>query len=47
MDFSEKARALVLQQMTDWDLVGRNYEGLRKVEVKTFDFGDFNIDVHT
>jgi len=45
MDFSEKARALVLQQMTDWDLVGRNYEGLRKVEVKTFDFGDFNIDV--
>ena len=45
MDFSEKARALVLQQIVDWDLVGRNYEGLKNVKVKTFDFGDFNIDV--
>ena len=45
MDFSEKARALVQQQMGEWDLIGRNYEGLRKVRVKTFDFGDFNIDI--
>jgi len=45
MDFSEKARALVQEQTAEWDLVGRNYEGLRNVKVKTFDFGDFNIDV--
>ncbi|MEI7526727.1 MAG: DUF4922 domain-containing protein [Mariniphaga sp.] len=45
MDFSEKARALVQEQILDWDLVGRNYEGLKNVKVKTFDFGDFNIDV--
>lgn len=45
MDFSEKARALVQEQMGEWDLIGKNYEGLRKVKVKTFDFGDFNIDI--
>ena len=45
MDFSEKARTLVQEQIGEWDLVGRNYEGLRNVKVKTFDFGDFNIDI--
>ena len=45
MDFSEKARALVQEQILEWDLVGKNYEGLKNVKVKTFDFGDFNIDV--
>jgi ATP adenylyltransferase/5',5'''-P-1,P-4-tetraphosphate phosphorylase II len=45
MDFSEKARALVLEQIGEWDLAGRNYEGLRKASVKTFDFGDYSIDI--
>ncbi len=45
MDLSEKAKELVQKQIGEWDLVGRNYEGLRNVKVKTFDFGDFNIDI--
>ena len=45
MDFSEKARALVQEQKADWDLVGLNYEGLRNIKVKTFDFIDYSIDV--
>ncbi len=45
MDFSDKARALVQEQIREWDLVGRNYEGLQNVKVRTFDFGDFNIHV--
>ena len=45
MDFSEKARALVQEQIVEWDLAGRNYEGLRRVSVKTFDFGDYSIDI--
>ena len=45
MDFSEKARVLIQQQIGEWDLAGRNYDGLRKVKVKTFDFGDYTIDI--
>ena len=45
MDFSDKARALVQEQTGEWDLVGRNYEGLQNVKVKTFDFGDYSIDI--
>ena len=45
MDFSEKVRTLVHEQMGEWDLVGKNYEGLRKVKVKTFDFGDYTVDI--
>ena len=45
MDFSKQARELIRQQTSDWDLARKNYEGLRKVKVKTFYFGDYHIDI--
>ena len=45
MDFSEKARDLVREQIFEWDLASKNYEGLKKVKVKTFYFNDYHIDI--
>jgi len=45
MKFSKKARELIRQQVSEWDLATRNYLSLDKVKVKTFDFGDYHIDV--
>ncbi len=45
MDFSKKARELIREQIGEWDLATKNYASLRKVKVKTFDFGDYHIDV--
>ena len=45
MDFSNKARELIGEQIVDWDLARKNYEGLKKVRVKTFDFGNYHIDI--
>jgi hypothetical protein len=45
MDFSEKARGLIREQIIDWDLAARNYRGLKKVKIKRFDFLNFHIDV--
>lgn len=45
MDFSKQARELIREQIGEWDLAAKNYGGLRKVKVKTFDFGDYRIDI--
>jgi len=45
MDFSEKARGLISDQIRDWDLARKNYEGLKKVKSKRFDFGIYSIDI--
>ena len=45
MDFSEKARTLIREQTLEWDLAAKNYNGLKQVQVKRFDFVDFHIDI--
>lgn len=45
MEFSKQARNLICDQKKEWDLARKNYEGLKKVKVKTFDFGHYNIDI--
>jgi len=45
MEFSKQARNLISDQKSEWDLARKNYEGLKKVKVKTFDFGHFKIDI--
>lgn len=45
MNFSNKARELIRNQINEWDLAAKNYSGLRKVKIKTFDFGHYHIDV--
>ena len=45
MEFSEKARELIREQVISWDLAAKNYEGLKKVKSKRFDFTDYYIDI--
>ena len=45
MEFSNKAKELIRDQKNDWDLARKNYEGLKKVKVKTFGFNHYKIDV--
>lgn len=45
MDFSKQARELIRSQIGEWDLAAKNYGSLKKVNVKTFDFGDYHIDI--
>jgi len=45
MEFSNQARKLISDQKNEWDLARKNYEGLKKVKVKTFDFGYYKIDI--
>jgi ATP adenylyltransferase/5',5'''-P-1,P-4-tetraphosphate phosphorylase II len=45
MEFSKLARKLINDQKRDWDLARKNYEGLKKVKMKTFDFGHYKIDI--
>jgi ATP adenylyltransferase/5',5'''-P-1,P-4-tetraphosphate phosphorylase II len=45
MDYSDKARIFIHEQISEWDLANKNYSGLKKVKVKTFDFGDYYIDI--
>src|SRR5665648_29294 len=45
MNFSEKARELIREQIIEWDLAAKNYESLKKVNVKTFDYVDYHIDI--
>ena len=45
MEFSNNAKALIHDQKGEWDLARINYEGLKKVKVKTFSFGHYNIDI--
>lgn len=45
MEFSKKARELIREQTSEWNLAGKNYEGLKKVKVKSFDFGEYRIDI--
>jgi ATP adenylyltransferase/5',5'''-P-1,P-4-tetraphosphate phosphorylase II len=45
MNFSNQARELIRQQISEWDLAAKNYSSLKNVKVKTFDFGDYHIDI--
>jgi ATP adenylyltransferase/5',5'''-P-1,P-4-tetraphosphate phosphorylase II len=45
MDFSNQARELIRQQIGEWDLAAKNYSSLKNVKVKTFDFGNYHIDI--
>jgi len=45
MEFSKKARELIREQVGEWDLAAKNYASLKKVKVKTFDYGDYHIDI--
>jgi ATP adenylyltransferase/5',5'''-P-1,P-4-tetraphosphate phosphorylase II len=45
MDFSKKARELIKEQILHWDLASKNYQSLKKVRVKTFNFENFHIDI--
>ena len=45
MDFSKQVTELISEQVTGWDLASKNYEGLRKVKVKTFYLGNYHIDI--
>jgi len=45
MNFSKKARELIREQIGEWDLAAKNYASLKKVKVKTFDYGDYHIDI--
>ena len=45
MEFSKQARELIREQIGEWDLAAKNYASLKKVKVKTFDYGDYHIDI--
>src|ERR1035437_10234336 len=45
MNFSNQARELIRQQISEWDLAAKNYSSLKNVKVKTFDFCNYNIDI--
>ena len=45
MNISKEARELISSQIVEWDLAAKNYDSLKKVKVKTIDFGDYHIDV--
>jgi ATP adenylyltransferase/5',5'''-P-1,P-4-tetraphosphate phosphorylase II len=45
MDLSSKARQLIHDQINHWDLARRNYEGLKSVKTKSFDFGYHHVDI--
>ena len=45
MDFSNKARQLIRDQINEWDLACKNYEGLKNVKTRTIDFGHYQIDI--
>ena len=45
MDFSKQAKELIQSQIGEWDLAAKNYGSLKKIKVKTFDFGDYRIDI--
>lgn len=45
MEFSKKARELIRRQIGEWDLAAKNYGSLKNVKVKTFDYGDYHIDI--
>jgi len=45
MEFSKQARELIREQIGEWDLAAKNYASLKKVRVKTFDYGDYHIDI--
>lgn len=45
MALSNKARQLIHDQIDHWELARKNYEGLKKVKTKSFDFGCYHIDI--
>lgn len=42
-NLNDQAKTLVAQQKSTWGMAGKNYEALKKVQTKTFDFGHFRI----
>ena len=45
MELSKKAHELIREQIANWDLAAKNYGSLSKVKVKSFNFGNYHIDV--
>jgi len=45
MDLSKQVNELIREQVTTWDLAAKNYTGLKKVKVKTFEFCDYHMDI--
>ena len=43
--FADAAAALLKQQQSTWELLSNNYEQLKNVEVKNFEFDGFNVKV--
>lgn len=44
-NLNEKAKALVAQQKATWELAAKNYDGLNRIQTRTFYFNDFQIEV--
>jgi len=40
-----RVRALFSEQLSNWELAQNNYAGLKTVQTKSFDFGDFEVKV--
>lgn len=45
IEFSTQAKQLIREQRVEWDLAGKNYEGLKKTKVKSFTFDNFSTDI--
>lgn len=45
MKVNSKIKALFQEQLTNWPLARTNFEGLKTVQTKSFNFGDFDIKV--
>src|SRR5690554_662927 len=45
-DLNEQVNALVRQQQQTWQLAGINYASLSSVQIRKFNFGHFDIEVH-
>jgi len=42
-NLNDMAKTLVAQQKSTWEMAGKNYEALNRVQTKAFDFGHFRI----
>jgi ATP adenylyltransferase/5',5'''-P-1,P-4-tetraphosphate phosphorylase II len=42
---NEQVKALFDEQLKSWELAERNYQGLKSIQTKSFDFGEFNVKV--
>ncbi|MDR0810972.1 MAG: DUF4922 domain-containing protein [Paludibacter sp.] len=45
MNLNTQIKSLFSEQTANWELARRNYEGLKRLQTKTFDFGEFAVQV--